>query len=295
VAVIANPEFLRTGRAIEDFLHPARVVLGRTENATDDDLERLTNLYRPLDAPLLIFDAESAELTKNAANAYLATRISFINELAGLCDATGASVDEVIRGIAADPRIGGDYLRPGIGYGGSCLPKDVRSMIAMGRQQGSELALMAAVDAVNAAQPVRAADRLADELGGSLAGCRIALLGLAFKAGTDDIRDSPALALADVLRQRGAEVTGADPRATAAVASSRPWIELCSSAEDASAGADAAVLATEWPEYVTMDFASLAERMRQPILFDARNALDASQVTAAGLRYIATGRSPRSG
>jgi UDPglucose 6-dehydrogenase len=290
VAVLANPEFLRTGRAIEDFLHPSRVVVGRAALATDDDVERLATLYRPLEAPLLVADAESAELTKNASNAYLATRISFVNELAALCDATGATIDEVIRGMAADARIGGDYLRPGIGYGGSCLPKDVRSLLAMGRESGVELALAGAVDSVNAAQPGRAADQLAESLDGTLDGRRIALLGLAFKAGTDDIRDSPAIALAGILRERGAELMACDPKAAAATAAREPWITICSGPEDVVEGADAVVLATEWPEYVTLDFAELAVRMRGRVLFDARNALDPGQVASSGLRYIAIGR-----
>jgi UDPglucose 6-dehydrogenase len=254
-------------------------------------VERLATLYRPLEAPLLVGDAESAELTKNASNAFLATRISFINELAGLCDATGASIDDVIRGMAADPRIGGDYLRPGIGYGGSCLPKDVRSMMSMGRERGADLALMAAVDAVNSAQPGLAADRLAASLGGTLDDRRIALLGLAFKAGTDDVRDSPALSLAETLRERGAEVVACDPKAASVVADRAPWIGLCEGPEEAAAGADALVLATEWPEYLTLDFASLAERMRGTVVLDARNALDPQQVAGAGLTYLALGRS----
>src|SRR4029079_14511099 len=183
VPVLANPEFLRTGRALEDFLHPSRVVVGRADQSTEHHVELLSPLYRPLEAPILVVDAESAELTKNAANAYLATRISFINELAMLCDATGAVVDDVLRGISSDPRIGGDYLRPGIGYGGSCLPKDVRSMIAMGQEHHVQLALAHAVDAAHASQPERAADQVARELGGDLGGRRVALLGLAFKAG----------------------------------------------------------------------------------------------------------------
>jgi UDPglucose 6-dehydrogenase len=293
VPVFANPEFLRTGRAIEDFLHPSRVVIGTAANATDEDIERLTTLYRPLEAPLLVADAESAELTKNAANAYLATRISFINELAGLCEATGASVDDVIRGIAADPRIGGDYLRPGIGYGGSCLPKDVRSMRAMGRQRGMELLLATAVDAVNQAQPDRAAARLRGALGGSLSGQRIAVLGLAFKAGTDDIRDSPALALTDALHAGGAEVVACDPKAATAAQQDRSWLDLRDDPIATADGADAVVVATDWPEYLTMDFAALGHRMRGRIVFDARNALDPSQVTDAGLDYMASGRPDR--
>jgi UDPglucose 6-dehydrogenase len=290
VPVLANPEFLRTGRAIEDFLHPSRVIVGRAEHATEEDVELLSTLYRPLEAPILVVDAESAELTKNAANAYLATRISFINELAALCDATGATVDDVLRGIASDPRIGGDYLRPGIGYGGSCLPKDVRSMIAMGREHELELALAVAVDAVNASQPGQAADRLAAAFDGDLGGRRIALLGLAFKAGTDDIRDSPALALATALRDRGATVVGCDPKAAEATARHAPWLTLCDGPSEAAAGADAVVLATEWPEYITLSPADLAATMRGDVLFDAKNALEPGPVRAAGLRYVGIGR-----
>jgi UDPglucose 6-dehydrogenase len=290
VSILANPEFLRTGRAIEDFLHPSRVIVGRTDLATDDDVELLATLYRPLDAPLLVVDAESAELTKNAANAYLAMRLSFINELASLCDAGGGTIDDVISGLASDPRIGGDYLRPGIGYGGSCLPKDVRSLISMGRSHGVELSLPIAVDAINAAQPERAADRLAKALDGRLADRRIALLGLAFKPGTDDIRDSPALALAEVLAQRGAHIVAADPKAAELVARRFDWITICADPFEAAAGADAVVLATEWPEYVTLDYARLAERMRAPVLLDARNALDPGQIAEAGLEYLGIGR-----
>ena len=292
VPVLANPEFLRTGRAIEDFLHPARVIVGRASRATEEDVELLATLYRPLEAPILVVDAESAELTKNAANAYLATRISFINELAMLCDATGAAVDDVLRGISSDPRIGGEYLRPGIGYGGSCLPKDVRSMIAMGREREVELVLTSAVDAVNARQPDRAADRLMAALGGDLQGKRIALLGLAFKPGTDDIRDSPALALAAVLRERGAIVVGCDPKAGGAAARYAPWLTICDGPAQAATDADAIVIATEWPEYVTLSPADLAGVMRGDVLFDARNAFDQGPVRSAGLRYLGVGRRP---
>ena len=290
VPVLANPEFLITGRAIEDFLHPSRVIVGRAARATDEDVELLATLYRALEAPILVVDAESAELTKNAANAYLATRISFINELAALCDATGAGVDDVLRGISSDPRIGGDYLHPGIGYGGSCLPKDVRSMIAMGREHDVHLALAVAVDAVNASQPDKAADQLATELNGDLDGARVALLGLAFKPGTDDIRDSPALALAEVLRNRGATVVGCDPKAAAAAVRQLPWLEVSAGPTEAATDADAVVLATHWPEYITLSPADLAAVMRGDLLFDARNALDPAPVRAAGLRYLGVGR-----
>ena len=288
VAVLANPEFLRTGRAMDDFLRPSRVVIGRTECATDHDVDVLSTLYRPLNAPIFVLDAASAEIVKNAANTYLATRISFVNELAALCEATGASIESVITGIASDPRIGGDYFRPGIGYGGSCLPKDVRSLIAMGDEHGHEMSLAKAVDAVNSAQPGRLAAHMADALG-DLDGRRVALLGLAFKADTDDIRDSPALKLAHRLRDRGAAVVACDPQAAARVAESEPWIQIAGSPMEASRGADAIVLTTDWPAYVTADFAPLAAVMRGRHLFDARNALDPARATAAGLSYQALG------
>ncbi len=290
VPIFANPEFLRTGRALEDFMHPSRVILGRTELAGDDEVEVLEKLYRPLEAPIHVLDAESAELVKNASNAYLATRISFINEIAALCEATGASVEAVLTGVAADPRIGGDYLRPGIGYGGSCLPKDVRSLIAMGREHGVAMRFAEAVDAVNADQPARAVQRLAAALDGTLEGKRIGLLGLAFKAGTDDIRDSPALALAKALREAGAAIVAADPEAAVPSAAAAPWIELRDDALEVARDADAIVLTTDWPAYVTADLGSLRGAMRGDLLFDARNAMDADAVTNAGLRYLAVGR-----
>jgi UDPglucose 6-dehydrogenase len=295
VPIFANPEFLRTGRALEDFLHPSRVILGRTEVAGDEDTERLETLYRPLEAPIFVLDTESAELVKNASNAYLATRISFVNEIAALCEATGASVEAVLQGVAADPRIGGEYLRPGIGYGGSCLPKDVRSLMAMGRDHGVRMRFAEAVDAVNADQPARAARRLADAIGGSLEGRRIGLLGLAFKAGTDDIRDSPALALAEALREAGATVAACDPEAAEASARVAPWIEMHDDPAEVARDADALVLSTDWPAYVTADLAPFRASMRGDLLFDARNAMDATAATAAGLRYLSVGRSEVAG
>jgi UDPglucose 6-dehydrogenase len=289
VPVVANPEFLRTGRALDDFLRPSRVVLGRTATATDGDIELLETLYRPLEAPVFVVDARSAELVKNAANTYLATRISFVNELAGLCEATGASVSAVIEGIAADPRIGSDYFRPGLGYGGSCLPKDVRSIIAQGAEHGAPTPLARAVDAVNEAQGDRAVERLARAMGRSVTGARIALLGLAFKADTDDIRDSPAITLARALRNHGADVVACDPQAADRAARQEPWIEIAANPVDAAEAADAVVLATEWPAYVTADLAPIARAMRGSVLFDGRNALDPDRVTAAGLRYVAVG------
>lgn len=289
VAVIANPEFLRTGRALEDFLHPTRIVLGTTKLAMDTDVARLRSLYGPLESPLLVMDAASAELVKNAANAFLATKISFVNELASLCEATGASVDAVTQGLAFDPRIGGDFMRPGLGYGGSCLPKDVRSLIAMGTEYGRPMDLARAVDDVNRSQPVRYA-RLLEEALGDLTGRRIALLGLAFKPDTDDIRDSPALNLARALRDRGADLVACDPEAADRVSRAESWLEIAPDPIAAATGADAVVLATEWPAYVTLDPVALAAVMTGKVVLDGRNVLEPARVAAAGLTYASLGR-----
>ena len=290
LAIISNPEFLRTGRAIDDFLRPTRIVLGRTSRATDADIARLRGLYQSLDAPMIITDAESAELVKNAANAFLATKVSFVNELAQLCDATGASIDDVMAGVSADPRIGGDYFRPGLGYGGSCLPKDVRSLIAMGIEHGQAMALAKAVDEVNREQATRYARALEGALGGDLTGKRVAILGLAFKPETDDIRDSPSLSLARAIRDRGAQVVGCDPEATERVRRSEAWLEIAETPLEAARDADAVVLGTEWPAYVTLDARSLAAAMRGRVFVDGRGAADPVAIRAAGLDYRALGR-----
>jgi UDPglucose 6-dehydrogenase len=290
VAVLTNPEFLRTGRAVDDFLRPTRVVVGRTEIATERDVDQLRALYQAMDAPMIVTDAESAELIKNAANAFLATKISFVNELAQLCDATGATVDDVIAGIATDPRIGGDFLRPGLGYGGSCLPKDVRSLISMGDQHGRPMELAKSVDAVNREQPHRYVRELCDALGGSVAQRRIAILGLSFKPDTDDLRDSPAIGLGRALVDAGAVVIGCDPVSTAKAKAANPWLEVADSPEEAARDADAVVLATEWPVYVSIEPAVLAGVMRGRVVLDGRNVLDPRRYRDAGLDYVGVGR-----
>jgi UDPglucose 6-dehydrogenase len=290
IPVFANPEFLRTGRAIEDFLRPARVIIGRKDLGLDVFLESLRAFYAPLDAPVVVMNAESAELVKNASNAFLAARVSFVNELAALCDVTGASIDDVVGGMGLDPRIGSQFMRPGLGYGGSCLPKDVRSLIATADDHGLDAPLARAVDEVNRAQIGVVSDRIAASLGRPLDGARVAILGLAFKPDTDDIRESPALALASELHARGAVVTGCDPEAGARVDAAASWLEVTRQPLGAARGADAVVLATEWPEYVTIDLPSLAKAMRGRLVVDARNSLDADKVGAAGLRYVGIGR-----
>jgi len=290
LSVLANPEFLRTGRAIEDFLRPSRVVIGRTEETTQDSLDRIATLYATLEAPLVVVDAESAELVKNASNAFLAMRVSFVNELAALCDVTGANVDDVVAGMAYDPRIGGQFMRPGLGYGGSCLPKDVRSLMSMGRDHGLGMPLVQAIDRVNVEQVTAIADRLGDRLGKSFADARIAILGLAFKAETDDIRESASIALALEIQRRGASVVACDPHAAARVSTALPDVQIAEGPLEAATAADAVVLATEWPEYVTLDLRGLASVMRGDLLLDGRNALDPEGAKAAGFRYVGVGR-----
>jgi UDPglucose 6-dehydrogenase len=295
IRVFANPEFLRTGRAIEDWLRPTRVVIGTTGKAPPESIDRLMQLYGPLDAPILVTDAESAELVKNASNAFLATRISFVNELAALCEATGATIDSVVEGMAYDPRIGGQFMKPGLGFGGSCLPKEVRSMLAMGRDHELAMPLMTAVNDVNVGQVDAVADRLAELLDRPLAGARIAILGLAFKPDTDDIRESPPIALARELVDRGASVVACDPKAAERAAAVLPSLQIARDAAAAAAGADAIVLGTEWPEYATANLRSIAAAMRGDVLFDARNALDPDAADAAGLRYAGIGRAAGQG
>jgi len=290
IPVIANPEFLRTGRALDDFIRPTRIVVGRTEMTTDADLAVVATMYQAIEAPIIVTESESAELIKNASNAFLATRISFVNELAQLCQSTGASIDDVISGVAADPRIGGEFFRPGLGYGGSCLPKDVRSFISMGTEHGQAMVLASAVDSVNRDQPIRFIRVLEQAVGGELSGRKVALLGLAFKPDTDDIRDSPSLALARALRDRGCSVVGCDPHAGDNVRREEPWLEIAESPMSAVQDADVVVLATEWPIYVNLDPAAIADVMAGNILVDGRHALDPARVRAAGLNYIALGR-----
>ena len=295
ISVLANPEFLRTGRAIEDFLRPTRIVIGATGDTASEPIERLMALYAPLEAPVVLMDAESAELVKNASNAFLAMRISFVNELAAVCDASGASIDSVVEGMALDPRIGGQFMRPGLGYGGSCLPKDVRSLLSMGQDRGLEMPLTTAVNRVNAGQVGLVADRVADSLGRPLADARIAVLGLAFKPDTDDIRDSAAIALVQELERRGADVVACDPQAGSRALVVLPDLELADGPISAASGSDAIVLATEWPEYVTVDLAQVATAMRGDLIVDARNAIDPDHATAVGLRYSGIGRAAGQG
>jgi len=292
-AVASNPEFLKEGAAVEDFMKPDRVVIGAND-------ERAIALLRAVYAPfqrnherLLVMDVRSAELTKYAANAMLATRISFMNELANLAEELDADVEDVRKGIGSDPRIGYRFLYPGAGYGGSCFPKDVKALQATARQHGRPLQILAAVEAVNEAQKLRLVEKVTARLGNDLRGMKFALWGLAFKPNTDDMREAPSRAIVGALIERGASVCAYDPIAideAKRVFGDLPALSYAPSPLAAVAGADALIVVTEWQEFQSPDFAALRQSLRQPLLFDGRNLFSPQHVRAAGLEYFGIGR-----
>ncbi|HEY2977498.1 MAG TPA: UDP-glucose/GDP-mannose dehydrogenase family protein [Burkholderiaceae bacterium] len=292
-SVVSNPEFLKEGAAVEDFMKPDRVVIG-----TDD--ERATHLMRALYSPflrnrdrLLVMDRRSAELTKYAANAMLATRISFMNELANLAERLGADVELVRQGIGSDPRIGTQFLYPGCGYGGSCFPKDVKALRHTSQGVGMELRVLGAVEAVNDAQKHVLVDKIVARFGSDLTGRRFAIWGLAFKAGTDDVREAPSLVVIRDLIAKGATISAYDPVAVeAARRSTSAWqgVDFAPSAMAAAQGADALVIVTEWKEFRSPDLAALCSDLKQPVVFDGRNLFDPAFVRGEGIEYHGIGR-----
>ncbi len=289
--VCSNPEFLKEGDAVEDFLRPDRVVLG-----VESDFARslLAELYAPFvrtGKPILFMDIASAELTKYAANAMLATRISFMNEIALLCEKVGANVDSVRRGIGSDARIGPAFLFPGPGYGGSCFPKDVQALLHTAADNGVALHVVAAAEEANDRQKLVMFERLAEALGGSVSGARIAVWGLAFKARTDDMRESPALTLIDALVAAGATVVAHDPVAMAhATHLLSDRVSFAPTNYDALAGADALAIATDWNEYRHPDFSRMLGSLARPIVVDGRNLYDPAKMRALGFHYWSIGR-----
>lgn len=295
LSVVSNPEFLREGSAIEDFLHPSRVVLGSDDTAA---LEVVTRIYRPvLDQsfaggdqeqrpPLVLTTLATAETIKYAANAFLATKISFINEIAHVCELVGADVSQVAGGIGLDPRIGGQFLAAGVGWGGSCFGKDIGALMATAAERGIELRLLSAVSAVNSLQRRMVVEKLRRHLV-TLQGQRVALLGLAFKAGTDDLRDAPSLDIVSALQAEGTFVSAHDPVVTG---DRVPGVRVVADPYDAAEEADAVVLVTDWADYLGLDLEVLAMRMRGDLLIDGRNVLDPVRVNEAGLRYEGFGR-----
>ncbi len=290
IDVASNPEFLREGSAIEDFLRPDRVVCGvESERARD----LLANAYRPLnliETPIMFTTLETAELVKYATNSFLATKITFINEMADLCEKVGADVQQVAKGMGLDGRIGRKFLHSGPGYGGSCFPKDTLALLRSGEQYDSPLRIIETVVNVNEGRKRRMVRKIVDACGGSVAGKTIGILGVTFKPNTDDMRDSPSLVILPALRAEGARVQAFDPEGMREAEALLPEIEWCPGPYDAARHADALVVLTEWNVFRGLDLARLHDEMRQPVLIDLRNIFDPLQVTQAGFAYTGIGR-----
>jgi UDPglucose 6-dehydrogenase len=294
LAYVSCPEFLKEGTAVADFMHPDRVVIG-ADRGDEGAADAVAALYAPLgeEGEILRTDVASAEMIKLASNAFLATKISFINEIANVCEEVGADVGEVARGMGSDTRIGSSFLRAGIGYGGSCFPKDVSALKMLAGNTGYHFQLLTSVIEVNELQKRRVVGKLEKHLG-SLIGKRIALLGLAFKPDTDDMREASSLVLSARLQGEGAEVVAYDPVASERASEMLSAVEMAGSAMAALEGADAAVLVTEWGEFRDLDWAAAAEVMTRPLVVDGRNFLDPEALATAGFEYEGIGRQPRS-
>jgi UDPglucose 6-dehydrogenase len=291
--VVSNPEFLKEGAAVQDFMKPDRVVIG-TDNPRTQELMRA--LYEPFTRNhdrFIVMDVRSSELTKYAANAMLATKISFMNELANIAERVGADIEKVRVGIGSDPRIGYSFIYPGAGYGGSCFPKDVQALVRSARDVGHEPEILAAVESVNLRQKEVLVRKLRQHFGDGLKGKTIALWGLAFKPNTDDMREAPARTIMELLWESGVDVRAYDPVASAEarrIYGERPDLTLCRSAYEAVEGADALVIVTEWQEFRSPDFDRLKTSLRTPVVFDGRNLYDPALIERFGLSYYAIGR-----
>ncbi len=291
LSYVSCPEFLKEGTAVDDFMHPDRVVVG-ADSGDEEAADAVAALYEPLGGEILRTDVASAEMIKLASNAFLATKISFINEIANVCEEVGADVGEVAAGMGLDERIGSSFLRAGIGYGGSCFPKDVSALKMLAGNTGYHFQLLTAVIEVNELQKRRVVGKLEKHLG-SLLGKRIALLGLAFKPDTDDMREASSLVLAARLQGEGAEVVAYDPVAAERAGELLDSVEMAGSALAALEGADAAVLVTEWREFGELDWAAAAARMARPLVVDGRNFLDPAALRRRRLRVRGHRRSPQ--
>jgi UDPglucose 6-dehydrogenase len=290
IQVVSNPEFLREGAAIRDFKHPDRIVVG-TDDARARDL--LADIYRPLylNAPPIIYvSRRTAELIKYASNAFLATKITFINEIADLCEQVGADVQEVARGMGLDNRIGAKFLHAGPGFGGSCFPKDTSALIKTAHDHGVPMRIVEAVSAVNEQRKRAMARKVVTALDGSVRGKTVAVLGLTFKPNTDDTRDSPAIPLIIALHDLGATVRGYDPAGMEQAKPFLPDVRYCDSAYSAAEGADAVVIATEWEQFRALDLQRLKQVMTRPVIVDLRNIYRAEEMKRANFRYIGVGR-----
>jgi UDPglucose 6-dehydrogenase len=288
--VVSNPEFLREGAAIEDFKRPNRIVVGTLDERAR---EVMTEIYRPLylnRSPILFTDRRTSELIKYAANAFLATKITFINEIADLCEAVGANVQEVARGIGLDERIGAKFLHPGPGFGGSCFPKDMRALIQTAEENGAPLRIVTAASEVNEARKTAMATRVVEALGGAAAGATVAVLGLTFKPNTDDMREAPSLALIPALQAAGAAIRAYDPEGMEQARPLLTDVAFCRDPYDCAAGADALVIVTEWDSFRALDLDRIRGALKRPVIVDLRNIYPPAEMRASGFAYRSIGR-----
>jgi len=286
VYIVSNPEFLREGQAVHDFLHPDRVVIGSDDQGA---AIRVASLYMGLAAPLMVTDPSSAELIKYASNAFLASKVSFVNAIAALCEGVSADVNDVVLGMGYDKRIGHEFLRPGPGWGGSCFPKDTRALVHIAEEAGYDFDLLRGVIAVNEEQFVRVVEKVLEQAGGSVDGVRLGVWGITFKARTDDVRDSPAVAITRRLVARGAIVRAYDPTVSGPL-DQLPDVEIVSDPYAACEGAEVLLVLTEWDQFRWLDFDKVAELVAQPRVVDARNLLDRQTLHRRGFTYVGIGR-----
>lgn len=289
-AVVSNPEFLKEGDALDDFLKPDRVVIGADDPAVAEIMRELYSPFLRTGKPFLVMDPESAELTKYAANAMLATRISFMNEIAAICEKVGADVTKVREGIATDSRIGASFLFAGLGYGGSCFPKDVQAIVKTAEEHGYDFKIVKSVEDVNQEQRPRMVEKIRRHFGGDLKGRIFAVWGLAFKPNTDDMREAPAVTIIDELLKAGAKVRATDPEAiSVARAIFKDRVEFCAKPYECLPGTDALIVVTEWNEFRRPDFEKMKSLMKQPVIFDGRNIYTPSVLEKAGFKYYGIG------
>jgi UDPglucose 6-dehydrogenase len=289
-SIVSNPEFLREGSAIEDFMKPDRVVVGVSDNEAAELMKEIYAPLHSLEIPFVVTNVESSELIKYAANGFLAVKITFINEIASVCEKVGANVQDVAIGMGLDSRIGPKFLQAGPGFGGSCFPKDTSAMADIARRHGYEFQIMEAVLRVNDAVKLRMIDKIVHALGGDVEGKTVAMLGLAFKPETDDMRDSPTIPIIKGLQERGAKIRAYDPQSTKNAQSMFTDITYCGDAYETAADADVLVLATEWNEFRALNFERIKKALRQPSVVDLRNIYDPQRMKALGFNYISVGR-----
>ena len=284
--VVSNPEFLKEGSALEDFLYPERIVVGVESQRARDKMEEL---YRDFDAPILFTDVETAEIIKHASNSFLAMKISFINMVADLCERVGADVDLVAKGMGLDSRIGKKFLRAGVGFGGSCFPKDLRAFYRIAEDEGVDFTLLKEVEKINELRPVKFVDKMKNVLW-NLKGKKIGILGLSFKPDTDDVREAPSLKIIKLLKKEGAEVEAYDPVAAQNAKKVIPDLQCVSSPYELARGANAIALITEWEEFLNLDWKKMKDLMETPLVFDGRNVLQGRKLASLGFEYYPVGK-----